>query len=126
MYSTLFRIFAAFVGTVKTIKKTNLHVVVEKMLYQSVLKVKQVLKISMSNSGNPLTKSQTCCKRITPKSAYIFAGSYKITKKGVKYIINGCRTIYSLSLGMNEVLNVNNIDHRFLEQCQFRVLASNG
>lgn len=113
----------AFIGTVNVVKKSNLLVAVERMLYQDLPGQKGQLKIFLSDP--PLPNTQTCCKRMTVNSTYIFAGNYKINNNRVKLITNGCRTVYRLSGMDNGTFDVQNVDHSFLEQCQFRILASN-
>ena len=115
-------IFIAFIGTVKVAKSSYVRVKVKRTLYQSLSINKGQLKILLSEP--PLSKSQTCCKRIAANSTYIFAGNYKIRNGKVKFIANGCQTIYTLSMGNSAILDVNNIEHSFLDQCQFRILAS--
>ena len=114
---------AAFIGTVNEVKKSNMLVAVERMLYQD-LPIKQgQLKIFLSDP--PLPNTQTCCKRMTVNATYIFAGDYKINNNKVKLITNGCRAVYRLSVVDKAMIDVQNVNHTFLEQCQFRILASN-
>ena len=113
----------AFIGTVQSVRKSQLQVVVEKMLYEGLPTKTNKLKIYLSDPDDALSRSQTCCKRITTNSTSIFAGYYKISRK-VKHIVNGCRTIYRLPVEKNAELDVDNIEHTFLEQCRFRLLSS--
>jgi len=119
-------LYIALVGTVKATRKLYFIVVVEKMLYQNAIVTdKKELKVYSSDASSPLSRSQKCCKRMAINSTYIFAGTYQAKNRNVKFTTNGCRTVYKLSVGKSAVVDVNNIEHSFLEQCRFRILASN-
>ena len=107
------------------VRKAQLYVVVEKMLFEGLPTRKGELKILLSDpDGSPLSQSQTCCKRIKENSTYIFAGNYNLNKSRMKFIVNGCRTIYRLPMERNVMFDVDNFEHSFLEQCRYRIVSS--
>ena len=105
------------------IKKAELLVAVERTLYQTLPTNARVLK-KILLADPILSITETCCKRLAVNSTYIVAGNYKLNNNKVKYIANGCRTIYSLATMNNTMVDVHNVQHSFLQQCQFKILAS--
>ena len=109
----------------KVVRRAQLQVIVEKMLYEGLPTRKNELKILLSDpDGNPLSQTETCCKRITKGSTYVLAGNYNLNNNKVKFVINGCRTMYTIPMERNTMLDVDNIDHSFLDQCRFRIVSS--